>query len=394
MCEYTNLSKISENVFVTNKAISIIKGLNSLVFDCDGVLLKTDTSYDTAIQETVDLFFSKIFNQKLKNLVTPENILLIRNTGGFNNDWELTYAFVLYYFYQISEFISKKQSIILPKTTSVEQSLEYLPKILDLIGLKNLSIEKILKPKNHNIEEYVSYLDKSGLRTSRKVLYLWTENLSQIQFLQRIEEFMKFTNDLNVDIITRIFQELYLGPLITKFYGLNQLLNVKKGYIENETLNGKLKDYKNLLKMGINKFGIASSRPRKEAEYVLRKFKIIPNLVNTDALVFLEDIKEEEKNINQKISEKVSLEKPNPFSILKSLEKMDNINVAAYVGDTVADIYAVIAANHQLNRPILSIGFTGLAYNQKFLETKFKSLKTDIIVPSIKELVDVIKELK
>jgi phosphoglycolate phosphatase-like HAD superfamily hydrolase len=393
MCDYEVLNK-DQNIIFNKKAQDLIKNLNVVIFDCDGVLLKTDVSYDRAICDTIDLFFSNIFNKKIENLISSEDILLIRNTGGFNNDWELTYAFILYYFYQISTYISKKQLIILPKTNKVTESFENLSKLLELIGLKNLEFEKIYHPKENDIKEYISYLDIAGLRTSRKVLYSWTENLAQIQFLQKIEEFMKFNMGLDQDIITRIFQELYLGPLITKFYGFDQIINNKRGYIENETLNGKIKDYKNLIKMGINKFGIATSRPRKEAKYVLEKVGIIPKMVNEDSLVFLEEIKSEEENIYQKIEKRISLEKPDPYSIIRSLREFEGAKVAAYIGDTVADIYATKSANKKLDYPLISIGYTGLSTNKKLLELKFKNIKADIIIPSIKELLTLIKEFK
>ena len=58
-----------------------------IVFDVDGVLVDVTASYREAIRETVRHFTS--------DLVSNELIQEFKNQGGWNNDWELSYKFIL-----------------------------------------------------------------------------------------------------------------------------------------------------------------------------------------------------------------------------------------------------------------------------------------------------------
>lgn len=394
MVNYGQCDYNGKNIIINREIISPLKKLDTVIFDCDGVLLKTDESYDKAIQETVNYIFFSILNRKVPPLVSLEDILLMRNTGGFNNDWELAYAFILYYFYVISNYLSKRIQVTLPKTLDVREAIGFLPKMLPSLNLVNLAPDKIMSLKEHSIKDYLSYLDVSGLRTSRKVLYAWAETMVQIQFMQKIEEFLKFQKGLELDLVTRVFQEFYLGDLIKKFYNVDSILGVKEGLIGTEKLNGKIEEYRHLKDLGVVNLAIASSRPRKEAEFVLKRERIVPDLIDIGASIFLEDIKREEERIERQTGQRISLEKPNPAPIIASLLNMGNVQVLAYVGDTAADIYAANAAKKIVKSQLISVGLTAQASNISALEKKFISLKTDIIVPSISEFITIIDEIK
>jgi HAD superfamily hydrolase (TIGR01548 family) len=58
-----------------------------IVFDVDGVLVDVTASYREAIRETVRHFTG--------DLVSNELIQEFKNQGGWNNDWELSYKFIL-----------------------------------------------------------------------------------------------------------------------------------------------------------------------------------------------------------------------------------------------------------------------------------------------------------
>lgn len=55
-------------------------------FDMDGVLIDTSLSYDVCILETVKYF--------TKKQIYIENIIKMREKGGFNNDWDITQALI------------------------------------------------------------------------------------------------------------------------------------------------------------------------------------------------------------------------------------------------------------------------------------------------------------
>ncbi|MFP8957510.1 TIGR01548 family HAD-type hydrolase [Natrialbaceae archaeon A-CW3] len=61
---------------------------DAVVLDIDGVLVDVADSYRRAIFESID----RVYNRTIRK----EDIQLFKDAGGFNNDWELTYAAALY----------------------------------------------------------------------------------------------------------------------------------------------------------------------------------------------------------------------------------------------------------------------------------------------------------
>ncbi|MBW2980637.1 TIGR01548 family HAD-type hydrolase [Candidatus Woesearchaeota archaeon] len=60
--------------------------MKALIFDMDGVLVDVSKSYRLAIQKTAGFF--------LKKKIDPAEIQKLKNTGGYNNDWDLTEALI------------------------------------------------------------------------------------------------------------------------------------------------------------------------------------------------------------------------------------------------------------------------------------------------------------
>ncbi len=109
------------------------------------------------------------------------------------------------------------------------------------------------------------------------------------------------------------FQTLYLGN------------NKNIGLIDNEKLlipKQKLR----LLKNKYKKLGIATGRPKKEAEYVIKKNKLEEIF---DCIIALEDV------VNSK---------PSPDSLLAVIKKL-NLKQTVYIGDSPSDVIAAERAN-------------------------------------------------
>jgi len=110
------------------------------------------------------------------------------------------------------------------------------------------------------------------------------------------------------ETVKTYFQSLYLGT------------SVKKGLIDNERLlipKTKLKR----LKMKYKKLGIATGRPKYEAEYVIKK-NMLQDLF--DCIIAMEDVKNG---------------KPAPDMLLAVIKKLKLKNTA-YVGDSPSDVIA------------------------------------------------------
>ncbi|NKE37591.1 TIGR01548 family HAD-type hydrolase, partial [Natronococcus sp. JC468] len=61
---------------------------DAVVLDIDGVLVDVADSYRRAIVESVE----RVHDRTIRR----EDVQAFKNAGGFNNDWELTYAAALY----------------------------------------------------------------------------------------------------------------------------------------------------------------------------------------------------------------------------------------------------------------------------------------------------------
>jgi len=112
---------------------------------------------------------------------------------------------------------------------------------------------------------------------------------------------------ISYESVKAYFQKIYLGGLID-----NEKLLISK-----QTLQ--------LLKNKYKKLGIATGRPKKEAEYVIKKNKLETIF---DCVIALED---------------VSNSKPSPDSIQAVIKKL-NLKQTVYIGDSPSDVLAAKAA--------------------------------------------------
>jgi HAD superfamily hydrolase (TIGR01548 family) len=112
--------------------------------------------------------------------------------------------------------------------------------------------------------------------------------------------------------VKEVFQKLYLGDSKTK------------GFINNETLlitKDKFSQLKNIYK----KMGIATGRPKVEAQYVIDRFNL-KDVFNV--VIAKEDVKKE---------------KPFPDPILRVMSEL-KIKKGVYIGDSPSDVVAATAA--------------------------------------------------
>lgn len=70
---------------------------DAVAFDCDGVLVDSSRSYDEAIIRVTDSLTRRFVGAVLPwRAIGPRLIERLRMTGGFNNDWDTTYALTIF----------------------------------------------------------------------------------------------------------------------------------------------------------------------------------------------------------------------------------------------------------------------------------------------------------
>lgn len=119
-----------------------LRSIDTVVFDIDGVLLDVIGSFREVVSRTVQFYFTDILEfEGSKTLIQPLENELFKLAGKFNNDWDLTYAVVLFYLWK-----------------SVRLGIRNI----DIIRTEGLSLEEFPGKSNEWVEDWnrprVSYL--------------------------------------------------------------------------------------------------------------------------------------------------------------------------------------------------------------------------------------------
>ena len=101
-----------------------------ILFDIDGVLVDIRKSYNTAIKETVGYMLKFITGSSFRTLVTDQIILKFRQSGGFNNDMDTSYAITL--------------AILANPPNNISQGRKFLAKVAEILTSGYISVEKFL----------------------------------------------------------------------------------------------------------------------------------------------------------------------------------------------------------------------------------------------------------
>ncbi len=335
--------------------------MDLLIFDMDGVLIDVSQSYRKTIQQTIRIYLQGCLGIRA-NLVSNEEISLFKSVGGFNNDWDLTAGFLLY-------LLSISKVPPLPKQKKLS-SLDAI--ILHLRQhLSKFHQRKVLRLKRTHLSTFLERVkaEGGGLRGVRSVLEgKWDGWIYQ-------------SGDLDKEnLVKRIFQEIYLGEKFSSHYHLQPLFYRDKGlYRREKLLIGK--EILSALRKKM-RLGIASGRPRFEADLALKRFRLAPYF---DSVVTLDECEEEETRILKATGKKAKRTKPHPYSLLKVIEEIDMPNPrCAYIGDVVDDMKAAKAARIESN--VLAIGFLSSPANR--IKTKESLLRAgaDLVIETPVEL--------
>jgi len=342
--------------------------MDLLIFDMDGVLIDVSGSYRKTIQQTIHIYLETCLGFKRgKNwLVTNEEVSLFKSVGGFNNDWDLTSGILLY--------------------------------LLSISGIPPSPKRK----KFSNIQDVVSYLI-----TKSSKFQLNTSSLSQKMhldhFLKKVKSsggglkgvhlalkaswdgWVYHSGDLDrSNLVKRIFQEVYLGRKFHSYYHLRPLFYKGKGlYLQESLLIPRKILY--LLRKKLY-LGIASGRPRFEAELATKRFNLTPYF---NSVVTLDECAEEEGRIFHSTGRRMNLLKPHPYSLFRVIQEIGISNpLCGYIGDVVDDMLAAKAAKKELS--ILAIGFLSSLRNLKAMKKSLLHAGADLIIENPEDLLQFI----
>jgi phosphoglycolate phosphatase-like HAD superfamily hydrolase len=280
------------------------------LFDIDGVLVDIRKSYNSAIKKTVEFMLFRLSGRSFRGLVTDKVILRFRQTGGFNNDTDTSYAIIL------AMLANPQKNVVAGR-----RFLARVAESADETGIT--SVEKFLA--SFGIEKW-----------KRKLAY---------------------PAPVKDSVLARVFDELFYGPeLFRKQNSLEPKYSRGRPLIKNDRLVVSGQTMKRLHMMFCGKLAIVSGRSRVAADYSLGP---VMKYFDLGASVFLED-------------EKREYAKPNIFAIKHAMEAMD-AKTAAYAGDSAEDLLMARRAEKELDVRIDFVGIYGYSVEPKKIAAGFRN---------------------
>lgn len=319
---------------VSHLQIKLLNNAECALFDIDGVLIDVRKSYNLAIKRTVDFVMKRMTGTSSPRRLVPDTLLLkFKQTGGFNNEIDISYAIIL-------------AMLARPLNESIREKREFLFTVAD-----NADETGIL-----SVEEYLS-----SLFTSSRI--------------EKFKEHLVYPSPVGKSLLATVFDEFFYGPtLFQKQHNLKPMYYHGKPLIENDKMVIRKKTIKLISKKFRQNLAVISGRSKLAAQHSLEPFF---NIFNQDASVFLED-------------ESREYWKPNPYSIIKAMESLD-VKTAVYIGDSVEDLFMARKAENQGNVKILFVGVYGCSVRPQETIRKFKDNHADMIIENVNCLCQLIE---
>jgi len=137
-----------------------VMNVDAVVLDVDGVLVDVADSYRRAIVESVDRVYGDTIPRKA--------VQAFKNAGGFNNDWELTYAAALF---------------VLARREGMDRSLSGFTAAVEGLGggldAALSAVAEELPPAAH--ERVLGEWDRDRLRETFQALYLGADRYRELE---------------------------------------------------------------------------------------------------------------------------------------------------------------------------------------------------------------------
>ena len=308
-----------EEIYLHEGINEKLNDVDSVIFDCDGVLIDITNSYDLAIQRITSYILKEIGNITNFDPVTSEIIDGFKATGGFNDEVDLTYAAIL--------------------------SLT--------------AANKLNKRGKKFVFEVIENADVTGIKSVENYLDKIKVDISEIK------QKLNYPGRHLENILYSTFDQIFYGPDL--YY---KLFKKKSEFtdpvlIENDVVLVKQEMLEILKKKFKNKIAIVTGRGTESIRYSLKDIFEEFDLKNS---VFLED-------------EERALAKPNPDSLIRSIQGLESSH-CLYVGDSMEDLIMAQKAT-QLGNKTTFCGIFGTGKFPDQRKKLFLENNVSLIIDSI-----------
>jgi phosphoglycolate phosphatase-like HAD superfamily hydrolase len=305
--------------------------LDAAIFDVDGVLIDTSQSYIRAVMSAAERLV-RVVNQLPEApspLVTPQDILLFKLAGGWNNDWHCTALFTALWTARLREWRGTPEAGI-------------------------------------SLEEWAqrAHLAASAHQGGMPWLH----------------EVMPTSTIPDPDVARWAHDEYYWGAaLVRELYGHEPVYAPDApGFVHNERLLLDAATVRALIEQGITRYGLVTGRWGPEVIWAAR--------------VIAEAWREEQGALRYEsahgttpfgaIIPSEEYVKPDPAALVAAMERLRS-HGALYVGDTADDLDLVLRYRREVERPLPTLA---VCVAEGDTAAIFQARGADITISSVTEL--------
>ena len=318
----------------------------------DGVIIDVSNSYRDVVRQTTKQFFSPA--EAVKELPEPlfelSDLAVVKQSGGLNNDWDLTFAVINLLFTLVDAVRAHESRDPWVRYRQTMRQCD-LNRLANFLTSSDNPLKSLLNQWKKPEHPFIAGLYGSDVGSG--------------------------------NIIKQIFQEIYLGPALFKStYHMEPEIYRGEGYILREKL---LVDRSILTELSQeNILAIATGRPGSEAEYPLKHFRLRSFF---PMVLTLDDCVREEERIFAQEGRALSLSKPDPFMLDAIAERYRNaVNGYFYIGDMPDDMLAAARSRFKFK----GIGILISAPDKSSLKKNLQRAGADYIVEDFESLKNII----
>ena len=313
---------MTKEIYISDDMIQKIQKFDSIIFDCDGVLVDIRNSYDYAINKTISAIMNELFDDKISDVVNSKILYGLKASGGFNDEVAVVYA------------------VVMTLVASKKSNLKFKKLIIDVINNAN--------------ESGINSIDN----------YFINQNID----LKEIKLKLDYENSRKISYIHRIFNQLFYGPKLYEeiFKEKSQFSEKPLIDLDNIVLDDNLMS-KLKTRFG-NKISTVTGRGNFAFSYSMKNFLNNFDMKNS---VFLED-------------RPLNLAKPNPKSLIESISGI-NSKCSLYIGDSMEDLMMVEKCKEH-GYDVSFCGIYGSSDEPELKYELFQKNKASFILESIREL--------
>ncbi len=330
-------------------SMRLMKTVDAVAFDCDGVLIDARRSYDATIKAVVETMVKELTRARVRlAAAAPKLIAVLRRTGGFNSDWDTTYALTLL---SVVALETTKEG----RGSSGRAALEVLRDIVEDFGSApretgRIALDAFLDarfpPLRGRLDQARQYLGYPGRATESR--------------------------------LAACFDELYFGgALFERLHGVRARNPRRKGLIELERVLVKRKTLESIAKaVGPARLVMITGRPYVGTEYTLGK--TLMSYFHRGSSMFIGDA-----DIFPELREEYDrFRKPSPEALLRARERL-SASMLLYVGDSGEDVMMVQRARHKGLKGYLFAGVYETSPDKREQLSFFEREGADVIVETV-----------